>query len=117
MNRERWKNVERKVALLLGGKRIPLLGREGADLDTPYIYPEVKSRKDIGKYLWDNFFNQILFAFRQYSIQNKVPAIVIHRPGMEYGDALVCVRARDWQTLIDLIHQEMTNDSSHTNTT
>jgi len=47
-----WKQAERKIAALLGGIRIPLLGRKGSDLDTPVFFVEVKHRKSIAPHLW-----------------------------------------------------------------
>lgn len=100
--RGRWKRVEREIARRLGGARIPLLGRQGSDLDVPYLCVEVKSRKMIGAYLWDEFMAQILATDEG----GKVPAIVLHRPGMKYDDALVCVRAGDWARLVELIGED-----------
>jgi hypothetical protein len=109
--RSRWKNVERRIAELMHGARIPLLGREGQDLDVPYFFVEVKSRKEIGQYLWTDYFEQILTGMHVAGETTKVPAIVLHRPGMAYKDALVCFRVGDLEKLITLI-QEAGNDLS-----
>ena len=108
MSSQRWKRVEREIAKLLNGVRIPLLGRQGSDLDVPYLFVEVKSRKVIGEYLWTDYMAQILEGAGE---EIKVPAIVLHRPGMKYKDALVCVRAGDWERLVNLI-QEGTNETT-----
>ena len=96
MSSQRWKRVEREIAKLLNGVRIPLLGRQGSDLDVPYLFVEVKSRKVIGEYLWTDYMAQILAAGEEI----KVPAIVLHRPGMKYRDAPRIVLTRgEFETL------------------
>jgi len=100
--------INERRARLLGGARVPLLGRQGSDLDVPYLFVEVKSRKVIGEYLWTDYMAQILEVADEKA---RVPAIVLHRPGMKYRDALVCVRAGDWERLVNLI-QEGTNETT-----
>lgn len=100
----RWKRAEREIAKRLGGTRIPLLGRKGSDLDVPFLFVEVKSRKSIGEYLWEEFFSQILEG-KEIAGDERVPAIAIHRPGMKYDDALICIRAGDWQELVRRIKE------------
>ena len=99
----RWKHAEREIAKRLDGTRIPLLGRKGTDLDTPVWFIEVKSRKSIGAYLWDNFLAQILEGAKEMEEHEKIPSIAIHRPGMDYDDTLICFRASDYQRLIHRI--------------
>ena len=99
----RWKRVEREIAKRLDGTRVPLLGRKGTDLDTPVWFIEVKSRKSIGAYLWDDFLAQILEGAEEMDERDKIPSIAIHRPGMDYDDALECFRAGDYHRLIHRI--------------
>ena len=96
--------MEREIAKRLGGRRIPLLGREGSDLDVPYLFVEVKSRDRIAPYLWNDYLAQIL-AGKEVAGDDRIPAIAIHRPGMRYDDALVCVRAGDWERLVEMIQE------------
>jgi len=97
--------VEREIAKRLGGRRIPLLGREGCDLDVPYLFVEVKSQGRIAPYLWNDFLDQILTG-REVAGDDRIPAIAIHRPGMKYDDALVCIRAGDWEELVRRIKED-----------
>ena len=101
----RWKHAERELAKRLGGRRIPLLGREGSDLDVPYLFVEVKSQGRIAPYLWKDFFAQILTGL-EVAGDDRIPAIAIHRPGMKYDDALVCIRAGDWERLVEMIRED-----------
>jgi hypothetical protein len=105
--RARWKGVERRIARLMGGARIPLLGRQGQDLEVPFFFVEVKSRKEIGAYLWRDYFAQILAGMQEAGETVKVPAIVLHRPGMVYKDALVCFRVGDLDKLTQLIRSDL----------
>jgi hypothetical protein len=100
---KRWKRVESAIAQRLGGKRIPLLGRQGCDVETPILFVEVKSRASIAPYLWNDFFAQIIEGAKQVGERKKVPAIVIHRPGMDYDDALLCIRVGDYARLTHAI--------------
>ncbi len=98
-----WKQAERRIAGLLGGARVPLLGRKGCDLDHPVLFVEVKHRKSIAGYLWDDFLAQILAGAREAGEIERVPAIALHRPGMCYGDTLICFRAGDYDKLVKRI--------------
>ena len=104
--RRRWKKAETELAERIHGRRIPLLGREGCDIDSPVFFPEAKSRDEIGRYLWDDYFAQILAGMEEAGELVKIPAIILHRPGMKYDDALVCFRIGDYDELIALILRE-----------
>jgi hypothetical protein len=108
--RARWKRVERQIAALMGGQRIPLLGRKGQDIDVPYFFVEVKSRQGIGEYLWSDYFAQILEGAQEAGETVKVPAIVLHRPGMEYADSLLCFRVGDLPQLEKLMRETHDED-------
>jgi hypothetical protein len=100
----RWKAVERGVAQRLGTTRIPLLGRKGCDMANDALFIEVKSQKRIAPYLWRDFFAQILAGAKNAG-DTRVPAVVLHRPGMDYDDALLCIRVGDYERLVTLINQ------------
>jgi hypothetical protein len=95
-----WKAAERRIAELLGGARVPLLGRKGCDLDHPVFFVEVKHRKSIAGYLWDGFLAQILAGAREAGETERIPAIALHRPGDDYANALICFRAGDYDRLV-----------------
>jgi len=98
---KRWKNAEREVARRLGGTRVPITGRKGCDIVHPYLGVEVKSRASIGIYLWD-FLEQAEDGLAQTGESEKIPVAVIHRPGMDYDDALLLVRLKDFPHIIKL---------------
>ena len=53
-----WKNFERRVAAKLGGKRIPITGRKGLDIDHPTLDIECKYRKQLPAWLFKNAWRQ-----------------------------------------------------------
>ncbi len=98
-----WKQAERRIAGLLGGARVPLLGREGCDLDHPVLFVEVKHRKSIAGSLWNEFLAQILAGAQEAGETERVPAIALHRPGDDYENTLICFRAGDYDRLVQRI--------------
>jgi hypothetical protein len=51
MSEPRWKRHERLVARALGGERLPVTGRPGADVLTPRWACEVKTRASLPQWL------------------------------------------------------------------
>jgi hypothetical protein len=89
-----WKSCERKVAALLGGRRVPVSGRGRGDLpdvEHKCLSVEVKSRKIIPAWLED--------AMRQAEASAKdgqLPMAVLHQDGCRYVDSLVVLRLKDF---------------------
>jgi hypothetical protein len=86
-----WKQTERKVATMLGGKRVGPAGRKGADLAHEHLSVEVKERRRLPAWL--------LHAMAQAvgSADGRLPMVVLHRAGDRYEDAMVIVRMKDWR--------------------
>ena len=53
-----WKNFERRVAKKVGGKRIPITGRKGLDIDHPTLDIECKYRRKIPEWLFTKAWSQ-----------------------------------------------------------
>ena len=53
-----WKNFERRVAAKLGGKRIPITGRQCLDIDHPILDIECKYRKNLPVWLFKDAWGQ-----------------------------------------------------------
>ena len=75
-----WKNFERRVAAKVGGKRIPITGRECLDIDHPYLDIECKHRQTYP--LW---FEK---AWRQANTGNGIPVIAL---GKKYSNLILTV--------------------------
>ena len=89
-----WKQAERRIAKLLGGRRIPVTGRQRGDVpdiehDTLSI--EVKSRKALPAWLL-GALNQAQAA----SKNGKVPVGVLHQDRAPYAESLVMLRLEDF---------------------
>jgi hypothetical protein len=88
-----WKKAERRIAELLGGRRVPVSGRQRGDVpdvDHPILSIEVKTRRSIPAWLED--------AMKQAEASardGQVPVAVLHEHGQRYRDAFVVVRLSD----------------------
>ena len=89
-----WKACERKVAALLGGRRIPVSGRgrgDNPDIHHDLFSIEVKSRKTIPVWLED--------AMRQAEVSAKdecLPVVVLHQDHAPYAKSLIMLRLNDF---------------------
>jgi hypothetical protein len=85
---------ERKIAELLGGRRVPVSGRQRGDVPDVYhpaLSIEVKARKCIPAWIQD--------AMKQAEASaryGQLPVAVLHQSGQRYRDALVLVRLGDF---------------------
>ena len=94
---KRWKAVERNIARLLGGVRVPVSGRQRGDqpdIEHPQFSVEVKSRNTIPQWLCEAVEQATASA-----TEDRVPLVVLHQNGRRYADALVVVRLADFQRL------------------
>ncbi len=94
-----WKSAERKIAAILGGRRVPVSGRglgDGPDIDHPLLSVEVKSRSGFPAWLQDSLRQAELSAR-----DGKTPAVVLHPDGKRYADALVVLRLSEFAKLLN----------------
>lgn len=89
-----WKAVERQIAARLGGRRVPVPGRqrgETPDIEHDWLSLEVKQRRALPAYLHD--------GMRQAQASRKpgqLPMVVLHQAGRRYDDAYVCLCLKDF---------------------
>ena len=96
MSDRRWKRLERDVAKKLGGQRIPVTGvRADADVLTPLFACQVKSRARLPKWL-PEWLSGVTYTA---AMTGRTGILVLHTPGQELDDAVVCLRMRDWVEL------------------
>ena len=89
-----WKQAERRIAKLLGGRRIPVTGRQRGDvpdIEHDALSIEVKSRKALPAWLL-GALNQAQAA----SKNGKVPVVVLHQDRAPYAESLVVLRLEDF---------------------
>lgn len=92
-----WKRTERMVAKWLGGKRVPVSGRQeaGVDIDNPWLAIEVKHRKKLPEWM-RKAMAQAVAAAAMPRHWHKLPVVVLHDEGEPHGDNWVCMRMADF---------------------
>jgi hypothetical protein len=96
-----WKRAERRVAEILGGRRVPVSGRQRGDcpdIEHDQLSIEVKSRKSIPAWLEE--------ALRQAEASAKdeqLPVAVLHQNGRRYRDALVVLRVSELAKFLSVV--------------
>ena len=95
--RSTWKAAERRIAVDLGGRRIPVTGidRHGADVVTPMFHVQVKLRKSLPTWLW-----VWLAGIRVDAIKSgKVGILVLKMPNQNDTSGLVVMSYGDFVDL------------------
>jgi Holliday junction resolvase len=101
---KRWKPVERKLAAMLGGVRVPVSGRQrgyAPDIEHPWLALEVKSRKRMPVFLREAMDQAVKARdwHQRLHASSKMPMVVIHADDTHYDNSMVVVRlkdAREW---------------------
>lgn len=91
-NRIRGKNYERKIAKILKGKRIGILGKE--DIEHPVFSMEVKTRN---KYAGDNFMTQAI----NNCPGGKIPIVITHINGRRHENDLVEIKLKHFIEILE----------------
>jgi calcineurin-like phosphoesterase family protein len=93
-NRQRGKRTERKIAELLNGRRLGVLGKH--DVESELFGVEVKSREKLPKWFVD-FWKQTIANCPK----DKTPLLVIHKLNQRYDDDWVVIKMKDFLEMID----------------
>ena len=91
-----WKATERHVAGILGGKRVPITGRQRGDTPDvahPWLSVEVKHRKSLPAWL-DEALDQAAAASDGGT---RLPVAILHEAGERHGRDVVLVRLADFR--------------------
>ncbi len=94
MGDKRWKATERRIAALLGGRRVPVSGRgrgDQPDIVHPWLSLEVKDRSTLPAWLLD-----ALDQAERAATADQLPVAVLHRAGDRHDAALVVLRLADF---------------------
>ena len=92
-----WKRTERQVASMIGGRRVPVSGRQrgdAPDVEHPWLSVEVKHRKRLPAWIED-----AMTQARASARSDQLPVAVLHESGRRHSENLVLVRLadfRDW---------------------
>ena len=87
-----WKACERKVAALLGGKRVPVSGRgrgHSPDIEHERLSIEVKNRKRLPAWI-ENAMKQAEACAQD----GQLPLVILHQDGQRYQEALLIMRLK-----------------------
>jgi len=90
-----WKRTERRTAAILGGKRVPITGRQrgdSPDVAHPWLSVECKHRKRLPAWILDAM-DQARAAARL----DQLPVAILHESGRRHDDNLVLVRLGDFR--------------------
>lgn len=93
---QRWKDTERALAKRLGGRRVPVTGRQRGDqpdIEHGAFAIEVKSRKALPLWLRDAVAQAV--AARHDDIQ--LPIAILHQHGNRHSNDLVVMRLDDFE--------------------
>jgi len=97
--RATWKDVERAVARLLGGTRVPITGRSRGDVPDiahPTFAVEVKLRGSLPGWLVEAM-SQAEASVRD----DQIPLAVLHRKGARHRDDLCVLALADLVALVE----------------
>lgn len=93
MRSSQWKNVERRIADLFGGKRVTSKYTDVEDVDHPWLSIEVKYRKQLPALLRDAMAQCV-----SHTPESKWPLVVVTEHGMIL-DGYCVMRVRDFLSL------------------
>jgi len=92
----RWKQVERIVALFLGGERTNRdRGKRVEDVTHPLLSVEVKHLTHVPRW-----YKELLLQAITNAPPNKIPMVVVHQKGTAVGESLCLIRLADIQKLL-----------------
>jgi hypothetical protein len=87
---KRWKATARRIAALVGGRRVPVSGRgrgDQPDIAHPWLSLEVKDRATLPAWLLD-----ALDQAEASATPAQLPVAVLHRVGDRHDHALIVLR-------------------------
>lgn len=87
-NRQRGKDAEKRIAQLLGGKRIGIMG--GEDIFHPLYSIEVKSRKSFIGRTW-------MQQAQRNNKDSKISLVVVHKTNTPHYEDLVILSLEDFK--------------------
>lgn len=95
MSNKVWKNVERRIADILGGQRVPVTGRQrgsAPDIEHNVYSIEVKHRKTLPEWLHD--------AMAQANASRRgmqLPIVILHEENQPYAKSYVVVELGEFK--------------------
>ena len=100
-----WKSVERKIAVLLGGTREPVSGRQRgykADIRHEYLSIEVKERQSLPAWL-----HEAMEQAEAAKQEGQHPIVVLHQKGLKHADDFVVMRLSEFTGWVQRMENEI----------
>jgi hypothetical protein len=97
MSEKNWKRSERRIASLLGGKRIPVTGRQRGDV--PDVAHELFAVECKHKKALPGWLHEAMSQAKAAQRGEQLPVVVLHEAGQPHTQDLVVLRLadfRDW---------------------
>ncbi|NPV08049.1 MAG: hypothetical protein HPY83_08815 [Anaerolineae bacterium] len=94
MSEATWKATERAVATRLGGRRVPITGRQRGDVPDvahEWLSIEVKHRRALPQWLTEAMSQAVAAAG-----VSQLPCVVLHEAGSRHDGDLVVLRLGDF---------------------
>ncbi len=95
MSDRSWKRSERAVAAILGGRRVPITGRQrgdAPDVAHPWLSIECKHRRALPAWIADALDQ----AAAASDGRKRLPIVVLHEAGQRHGSDVVMLTLADW---------------------
>lgn len=92
MTEKSWKRTERRIAALLGGERVPIAGRQGADIAHSWLSIEAKHRQTLPRWL-----TEAIAQAQAAADDHQLPVVVLHEAGQRHDRDLVVMTLRDFR--------------------
>lgn len=92
-----WKTVERNIAKIIGGERVPITGRQrgsSPDILHPYLSVEVKERQTLPAWIHEAMEQAVAASLE------KTPIVILHEKGSKYENDLVVMKLSDFRVLV-----------------
>jgi len=95
MTDKAWKHNERMIAKYIGGKRVPITGRQrgdAPDIEHNWLSVEVKLRQRVPEWIKD--------GMRQAEASKRrsaMPVLIIREKGQRVEDALICTTLKEFR--------------------
>lgn len=95
MTDKAWKATERKIASILGGRRVPITGRQRGDVPDvahDWLAIEIKHKQKLPDWVKDALDQ----AIASNPTGSKLPVAILHESGERFDQAMVVIKLGDF---------------------
>jgi truncated hemoglobin YjbI len=88
-----WKSVERRIAALLGGVRVPVSGRQRGD--SPDIAHDVFSIEVKHRETWPDWLHDAMNQAEESQKDGQIPLVILHQKSQKFDQSYAIMRLCD----------------------